>query len=335
MPTFDGGHCFLTALLPISNTHVVDAGGMRSSPVHMVREALSILPTAHQSPFTLGGPGSPFARDGRTHFARFAVIDDTTFNGRVPGDAILGKSDPAIPQAVDHLNCPYLMFAADFDAPKGDQSELVAYLQGLWAKAGNDLNPIFSSCHGFPNNPTPASFAAYVIGCQIETTMPFNDYWSDNPPLKTPAIAKFPLVIGSFAVFAAVAAVLFWIFARLGLFVDDKTFVGDIWPWIWPWIRCIEVLAIVALALAGGAYFAYRQIMWLGARPFPPAPNSDLPSVLKSLYLQRAFTDFAIRAQGMDDGELHGAFGKFIQATLLNEKSTDPAGAIPQREGLR
>jgi hypothetical protein len=335
MPTFDGGHCFLTALLPISNTYVVDAGGMRSSPVHMVREALSILPTAHQSPFTLGGPKSPFACDGKTHFARFAVIDDTTFNGRVPGDAIenaiLHNSDPAVPQATDQLSCPYLMFVTDFDAPNGKQSELVEYLRGLWANASNDLNPIFSRCHNFPKNPTPDSFATYVIGCQIDTTMPFNDYWPGTPPLKTPAMAKLPLLIGSLAVIAAIAVGLFFVFDRLGLFVDDKTFTWGLWPWVWPWIRCIELLAILALALAGGACFAYWLIMWLGAKPFPAAPNSDVPSVLKSLYLQREFIRFAISAQQMDDAQLHSSFGKFITATQPNEtsKPTHPAGAIP------
>ena len=39
--------------------------------------------TALQTPATEHiGLNSPFARDGRTHFARFAVIDDAAYNGR-------------------------------------------------------------------------------------------------------------------------------------------------------------------------------------------------------------------------------------------------------------
>ena len=52
MPTFDGGHCFLTALVPIETADVADRGSWKSSHVQMVREALAVLPTAHQSPVT-------------------------------------------------------------------------------------------------------------------------------------------------------------------------------------------------------------------------------------------------------------------------------------------
>src|SRR3569832_1563792 len=77
MPTFDGGHCFLTALIPIETTDVDDRGGWKSSHVQMVREALAVLPTAHQSAVTETlHCNSPFAKCTKTHFARLVVLDD-------------------------------------------------------------------------------------------------------------------------------------------------------------------------------------------------------------------------------------------------------------------
>ena len=45
MPNLDGGHYFFTALLPIDNHGIVEHGAFKSSPVHMVRDALEALPT--------------------------------------------------------------------------------------------------------------------------------------------------------------------------------------------------------------------------------------------------------------------------------------------------
>ncbi|HVU30065.1 MAG TPA: hypothetical protein VHE36_06675, partial [Sphingomicrobium sp.] len=49
-----------------------------------------------------------------------------------------------------------------------------------------------------------------------------------------------------------------------------------------------------------------------GDRPFPTAPDSDLRTILKALYLQRAFVDFAISNQGAPAEALSDAFEKFI-----------------------
>ena len=46
--------------------------------------------------------------------------------------------------------------------------------------------------------------------------------------------------------------------------------------------------------------------------PFPAAPDSDLPSVLKALYLQQRFQEFAVAEQGAGDAALHAAFGRFL-----------------------
>jgi hypothetical protein len=66
MPNFDGGHYFLTALIPIKSAEYVEQGGRKNSPVHMVRDALAVLPKARQSPVTEQTAfNSPFARTSR------------------------------------------------------------------------------------------------------------------------------------------------------------------------------------------------------------------------------------------------------------------------------
>src|SRR5262249_2178384 len=97
MPTFDGGHCFLTILLPINSADVVASNGLRFSHVQMVRNSLSVMPTAHQSPATDHAPcNSPFARCTRTHFARLVVLDDVIFNGRMPKNTLI-EGDVTVP----------------------------------------------------------------------------------------------------------------------------------------------------------------------------------------------------------------------------------------------
>src|SRR5258705_9602163 len=153
MPTYEGGHCFLTALLPIATQYVINRDGAQNSRVHLVRKALSRLAPARQSLPTMKGRESPFADDGKTHFARFAIIDDAICNGRKPTDAILDQNDRLLPQPIDQLNCPYLMMVVDFDAPKGQPSELRDYLNELWDRAAAEFKPVFEHCFGFPTNP--------------------------------------------------------------------------------------------------------------------------------------------------------------------------------------
>ena len=61
--------------------------------------------------------------------------------------------------------------------------------------------------------------------------------------------------------------------------------------------------------------------MAAGRKPFPAAPDSDLPTVLKSLHLQRAFTRFAIDSQMQAAGpdaasaqQLYDEFAAFVAA---------------------
>src|SRR5258708_34313532 len=93
MPNFDGGHYFLTALVPVMNDRVIEHEGERKSPIDMARSALARLPTALQSPAAEQiGLNSPFARTARTHLARFAVIDDVMDNARERTDEIKVRS---------------------------------------------------------------------------------------------------------------------------------------------------------------------------------------------------------------------------------------------------
>ncbi|HMI97778.1 MAG TPA: hypothetical protein VK479_14785 [Micropepsaceae bacterium] len=313
MPTFDGGHCFLTALLPIKTEEIVDDAGMRSSPVHMVRDALAILPTSHQSPVTASLPViSPFAKDKKTHFARLAVIDNVIFGGRLATNALTDRSDRTVAQAVDQLPCPYLMVVIDFDAPEGTVVELRRYLSDMWANMRAELKPVFDHCFGYADKATtPDGFADYIIGCQIETTMPFNDYWTGSPPFKALSISVLA-VIG-----LAVAAVT----GRVAYGAFDAAPALRGWP---------QSITIFLLALAAGAYAAYWLVMRHGAKPFPTAPNSDLRSVLKALYLQRELIRFAIKMQGRGNSELYKEFGSFLEKHRVNDLAgpTQDAGTI-------
>jgi hypothetical protein len=312
MPTFDGGHCFLTVLLPIKTSEVVDQDGLRSSPVHMVRDALAILPTARQSPVTEDLPvTAPFSKCTKTHFARFAILDDAIFNGRLSSNAIVDSLkglDRTIPKSVDQLPGPYLMMAVDFDAPNGTDAELRGYLTGMWTKMGLQLAPVFQHCFGYNEKAISAEgFADYIISCQLETTMPFNDYWPSFPPLT--AISE-PLLAVSFLVPALVVGLgLYFALAAMDLIAHRRT----------PWLYCAEILAIALLGIGVGLCVVYHMVMARGEQPFPTAPNSDLPSVLKSLYLQRELIAFVIKMQGQSPTNLTQAFGAFLDQNRVQD----------------
>jgi hypothetical protein len=296
MPNFDGGHYFLTVLAPIRTDVLVPAGGATCSPVSALFDALSTLPTALQSPATQAiAINSPFSRSRRTHFARFAVLTDVVFNGRVGVDAVkvaVAGPNPEVALPVDQLSCPYLLFAADFDAKSGEEAELRSYLDELWRTMEEELRGVFDSCVGYRKEWDSRAFQDYVLRCQIETTMPFNDYWVGAPPL--PVLSRWAL-IAPVAV-PAVILVLALLLALVG-------FRG--WPW-----RTTAVVAFIGLLLGIG--FAYWLVASRAAKPFPTAPSSDLPSVLKALYLQQKFGRFAMDHQGADPASLHAAFGRFV-----------------------
>jgi hypothetical protein len=337
MPNFDTGHYFLTTLAPIkTGAAPSDDEGMEVSYVQRLRMVLATLPTALQSPATEKlGMQSPFARNPRTHFCRFVVIDDVVFNGRVPVDgirnAIMG-TDPVRPRSVDRLSTAYLLFVVDVDAVLEDGAALPeelsasqqdavrdAYARKLWETAESELRRIYASCVGFDGVADAAGFARYLERCQVETTMPFHDYWTRNPGLPTLPTTRFALIAGiPLAVFALAA--LGWL-----------THASRVPVLGWLFDLAPGPTAIVSLGVSLGALFGlYRWALALGARPFPPAAHGDLPSVLKALYLQQRFAEFAAEHQGDDPDELHQAFATFIAVCQPTDKlkPTQPAGVV-------
>jgi hypothetical protein len=309
MPNFDGGHYFLTALIPVRTDPVADprGAGNFTSHVHALRETLARMPTALQSWATeKTGVNSPFARDARTHFARFVVLDDVAFNGRIRRDAIgtalraaiggaLGRrvpgADPTQPDRVDHLPYPYLILVCDFDAKSGDAAELEGYLRGLWSVMEPEWRAILAHCHGYGRVDGADGFARLIQACQVETTMPFNDYYEPFPAL--PSLSLAP--IAAPALVALLALLLGLIVRLLG--------GGPFWFWL-----CVAGLIGTPL----GIWFAYRRIVSVAQAPLPTGARTDLASVTKALYLQQRFTEFAIDNQGRDAASLHASFGAFL-----------------------
>lgn len=312
MPSLDGGHYFFTAVVPVWNEGIVEHEGMRSSPIHMVREALETLPTALQSRESEKiGIQSPFARSLCTHFARIVVLDQPNFNGRDHDNAIVAsirETNLLDPQPVDALSCPYLLVMIDFD-PQGEDAAR-NYCEELWRLMPDELTAVFRYCYGFSNVRDARGFADFLLACELETTMPFNDYWVGAPQL--PSMTKWSLV--------AVPVVLLLLPIIAAMF-------GHIGWWM---AICLAILLGVV-----GLVIDYMRVMRWGAQPFPAAPNSTLRDVLKALYLQQAFSEFAIQQQGRDLLQSGAAFRAFLAEHRPNDLAgpTQPPGVIRSKIG--
>jgi hypothetical protein len=313
MPDLDSGHIFLTTLAPIKGAELVEKS--HTSFEQNVHIALAELPTAMQSPATQKtGINSPFARNKRTHLARMFVLGDVVYNGRVGSDAIINTIrdiNTINPQKVDRLNASYLVFCADIDAVTEDGAALPAnlsarqqadvrasYARELWNTMGPELNDIYSNCVGFEGVQSADQFAAYLEKCHVETTMPFHDYYLELPkfndlPVKT--------LIGIVAI-PAVVALLGLIFRLFGAWT--LPIVG--WSSIWTF-----VIGAILAVLAG--IFAVKYAIYNGTKPLAPGKYDDLPSVLKSLYLQQNFANFAVDHQGAAADRLYEDFGSFLK----------------------
>ncbi len=307
MPTFDGGHYFLTVLVPVKTDPIHD-GSAFTSPVHALRKKLAMLAPAQQTPPCCKDQ-SPFAKNTRNHFARFVVIDGVAYNGRVTQNSIClvlqnalskVKINLMVAQPQDHLSCPFLLFSADFDAESGADSERNSYLATLWDTMNADLREIFIHCEGFDGVNDEASFAQYIARCQIETTMPFNDYYVDIDA----TVKSLPVwPVDKNLIPASAGAIVFLLGLIIFCFMSGMS--------------GLIVMLLGAAVLAGGLWMAYASILAAGAKPFPPAPDAKLPAVLKALYLQREFTRFAIdnqllAANPSSAQQFHDAFGNFV-----------------------
>jgi hypothetical protein len=308
MPNFDAGHYFLTAAMPVRMDSIL-IDGQSHSRRHLIREALSAMPMGERTEASEGkGNASPFARSRGTHFVRLFVLDDVVFNGRMPRNTLvdkLRKTDMLKPQPVDRLSTPFLFFNVDFDAENGTDRERDLYLTDLWQVASEALTRVFQHCQGFDAVHSAQDFCRYIGRCQLETTMPFNDYWSTPPALHDTDLVPYAIGGG--------AAILVGL---VGLAIHVH------------WLSLVALLALIA-----AIWLAYHKVMEVGRSPFPksapPAPQPDLPTVLKALYLQRAFTEFAIDMQGESDKILFDRFGAFIA-----EKRPDDMSSPTQEPGV-
>ncbi len=325
MPNHDGGHYFLTVLAPVRTDTMIDPViGRTRSHQHMLAQKLALLPTGRQTAVSpADAMPSPFARNTQNHLARFAIINEPHFNGRLSDDALVSTVrgvDPLQPQAVDQLTTPYLLFAADLDAQVGDgEAALQAYTATLWRTMQPDLVQIFDHCIGFEGTDTPEKFHAYLKACQVETTLPFNDYWAygmdlgaTKPQAGSGAMAGFLKWGGRLAL----GALIVWLVALAadGLFIGlgANNILSRVAASVTGWGAAVLLVLILLAAFAAAALYGW--VMRRGAQPFPTAPDSDLPSILKGLFLQQAFTRLAIETQGLDDDALHARFGAFLEA---------------------
>ena len=306
MANIDGGHCFLSTLIPVLTDPVRRADGSFTVPSHLLREALASLPTAQQSPASVAaGFSSPFSRCHRSHFVRAVVIDQPMYNGRDGGNALvqaLRKVNLLAAQPVDSLSRPWLMFNADFDA-RSDEADggLASWAAGLWTRTEPELRAVFEHCVGFDAVDSGAAFAAWLKRCQIETTMSFNDYYVPMPALDAytlPQVGK-GMAVATGVLTLAAAAVLLVLQHSLG------------------WLLLAAPLAAV-LAVLG-----WLAVLWeKGSQPYPTGAGTDLPAVLKALHVQQRFALLAAELQGADASAVHARFGDFLRQV----RPADPAG---------
>jgi hypothetical protein len=377
MPSFDGGHYFLTALIPIK-MGVVAPQAVLTSPIHLLRDELARLPKARQSPVTAAsGKQSPFARNLRTHFARLFVIDDVIFQGRERVDPLLAAAGRKTPcETCDQLSCPYLGLVAAFDAQSGDDDELRGYLSELWATMGEEIKRILAYCEGAESVQDATTFGDYILKCQVDTTMPFNDYaphsavggGSGGRQLLLIGAAGLAVMLAGAAPFLAIGNLVEWLRRGAGpswwllpstlplllylptaalLYVLLRSLLG---------IRRLYVILLLVLpaaVLGAVAYegihvawwqsvamfvvgllagrIAYLFVLKHGTKPFPTAPNTDLKTILKALYVQQQFIPFVVAMQGAGGATLKKEFAKFVadhKPSAMQKPTQDP-GTVP------
>ncbi|NNE52101.1 MAG: hypothetical protein HKN30_06825 [Sulfitobacter sp.] len=298
MANYDAGHYFLTTMAPIDRNTFVEVNGVNRSAIDHIRFLLNTLPTAQQDDVSAAsGLQSPFASVPGVHFAHFFVIDDVRYNGRRPSNPILNlifNTKMTNPEEVDRLPDAYLVLVTDFDASDGSKGNLRGHTDALWANMGDILRDIYAHVEGFDRVETSADFYRFVREGQIETTMPFNDYWAEPVRLPSP----LPWMLGA-------TALILFVTILLGA---TGTWTGSLWG-LWG----LGLLALLAVNI--GIVVKY------GLTPFPAAPDSDLQSVLKAIYIQQMFTGFAIDHLGRPEEELKGAFEAFCERHVPRDPS--------------
>lgn len=102
------------------------------------------------------GAASPLADVEGTHFARWVLVGDVTYEGAR--------------QRPDHLRTGRLLFTSNFDGP------MEPYLERLRTGLGEVADEIWAHCQGYPGREDAAAFAAYLRGHQLENSLFFAAY---------------------------------------------------------------------------------------------------------------------------------------------------------------
>lgn len=331
MPNYCNGHYFLTMLAPVRTEGPAARGGGLSHRQRLL-EVLARMPNSEVTVSSAGtggaGAGSPFARCDFVHLARFVLIDGPAFNGRVSGNALLDRLrgiDPMVEQETDRLTTPFLLFAADLDVEDGSEAAFARRIRNLWERMSPELTQVFEHCTGFEEIRSARNFYDYVRRCQVETTMPFNDYWPEDAALPADTPLHEDAILPGLKALAGVAGL--WVLCVLLAALLPEGGLRDAAAWASRW----GLLAVPLLIGAAAAVLAWtwRRIMALGCRPLPS--GASLPRVLKALHLQHRFTDLVTDIQGRPDAELHRAFGEFLRQQRPTDLAgpTQPRGVIP------
>ena len=290
MANYDAGHYFLTTMAPIPRDGFLETNGTRRSLIDHTRHMLTTLPTAQQDKASQSsGLQSPFASVPGTHFAHVFIIDDARYNGRRPSSPIwnlINNVKMTEPQDIDHLPDAYLVLAIDFDAEDGSEATLRRYVDSLWQNMSEEVRLIFAHAGNFHQVQDANDFYEFVREGQIRTNLPFNDYWAYEPPLPSPV--PWMLVASVAVLLGAMALALSGIWGT------------SLWG-----LTGLTFLTLIAVNIGIIARF--------GLSPFPKAPDSDLNTILKALYIQQSYTGFAIENLGKTDQELVAAFDEFCE----------------------
>ena len=185
MPTFDGGHYFLTVARPDPDRSGARTTRSRRRPC---------TPCANASAFCRPPPERRVSaapqpvRAERAHpfrplrDRRRRRLQRARRSERGSGDARGSGSHRRPAAGSPDLSFPAV--CARFRRRSGADEERDSYLVELWNVMERDLRQIFRFCVGFDAKvKDAASFAAYIAACQIETTMSFNDYYAEPPAL--------------------------------------------------------------------------------------------------------------------------------------------------------
>jgi hypothetical protein len=93
--------------------------------------------------------GSPLERLGRTHFARWVIVEDFV-------------NDPEQPHE-DHLSRPHLIFTSNFDGPTD------SYLDELCERLAPEAAEIWGRCAGCPAGAVGAELKRYLLDNRVHT----------------------------------------------------------------------------------------------------------------------------------------------------------------------